>query len=131
MPSSSFRLGLLRRFILRRACSMPSTQTFLTEEQVMWSSSTATTLQSSSFIRKKDQTPHLSSLSSSSLNFKLILLRIRAHQTCIYQQSLPTFPMTKRDGLKRRTRRSLWRTKHPASEQCLLLSSAQHFCCHQ
>lgn len=42
MPPSSFRLGLLRKFLLRRACSMPSTQTFLTEECITWSSSTAT-----------------------------------------------------------------------------------------
>lgn len=64
-----------------------------------WSSSTTTTLPSSFFIRKKTQTPHFSSLSSSSLNLRLILLRIRVYQICIYQQSLSMFPLTKRDGL--------------------------------
>lgn len=97
MPPSSFRLGLLRRFLLRRACSTPSTQTFLTEEQVKWSSSTATTLLVQFFYQEKTQTPHLSSLSS--LNFRLILLRTHAHQICIYQQSLSMFPMMKRDGV--------------------------------
>lgn len=49
------------------------------------------------FYQEKTQTPHLPSLSS--LNFRLILLRIRAHQICIYQQSLSMFPMMKRNGL--------------------------------
>lgn len=48
------------------------------------------------FYQEKTQTPHLPSLSS--LNFRLILLRICAHQICICQQSLSMFPMMKRDG---------------------------------
>lgn len=96
MPASSFRLGLLRRFFTQESLFYAFCPDFshrgTSHVKQLNSYNSAVQL----FYQQKTQTPHLSS--PSSLNFRLILLRIHAHQICIYQQSLSLFPMTKRDG---------------------------------
>lgn len=72
---------------------MPSTKTFLTEEQVTWSSSTATTLLSSSFTRKKPK-PHICLVSAPSTSGSFCWGYM--HTKYVFTSSLcPCFPWQK------------------------------------